>query len=88
MSRIKDLRAGGTDPRFCGQDSSDSDDMPRDEFLQLAHACDFLEHYSTCHTRDAITRFRGKGGMPDIYVVVDQKWKEIFREFTKDEFPK
>lgn len=75
------------DPRFCGSRSHDSDDMPREEFLQLSAACDFLEHYHLCHTSDKISRFRGKSDMPDIIVVSDPEWKAKLREFLKSEFP-
>jgi len=57
------------------------------EFIQLANACDFLEHYHLEHTDDTVTRFRGKGDRPDIYVVGDPEWKSKLREFLGPFFP-
>lgn len=49
-------------------------------FIQLARACDTLEHYHLEHSNDMVTRFRGKSkgrsASADIYVVSDPEWKK------------
>ncbi len=62
------------------------------EFVQLAQACDFLEHYHLEHTDDMVTRFQGKlgtseGDRPDIYVVSDPEWKRKMGELVAPIFP-
>jgi hypothetical protein len=56
------------------------------EFIQLADACDFLEHYHIEHTDDKVTRFRGKlkgySVCADIYVMSDPAEKQAFAQFA------
>lgn len=62
----------------------------REEFVQLADSCNFLEHYHLHHSDDMITRFRGKSASArtaDIYVVSDPEWKKKIREFVAAAFP-
>ena len=56
-------------------------------FVQLNDACNFLEHYHLEHTEDMVTRFRGKTGRSDIYVVSDPAWKEKIAELMRLIFP-
>ena len=62
------------------------------EFVQLAQACDFLEHYHLEHTDGMVTRFRGKlgtseGDRPDLYIVSDLEWKRKMAELAAPIFP-
>ncbi len=59
----------------------------REEYIQLADSCDFLERYHMNHTFDMVTRFRGKNGRPDIYVVGDPQWKERMGALCAPIFP-
>lgn len=60
--------------------------MDRGEYEQLANSCNFLEHYHLEHTTDKVTRFRGKNGNPDIYVVSDPEWRQKLRDTTQEIF--
>jgi hypothetical protein len=72
---------------LCDESKRGTEMETREEYMQLAAACDFLEHYHIAHTDDMISRFRGKGGRPDIYIVSDKAWKSKLRNFTKSIFP-
>jgi len=56
-------------------------------FVRLSDACDFLEHYHLEYTEDVVTRFMGKGGRPDIYIVSDPAWKERIYGLVRLIFP-
>jgi hypothetical protein len=68
---------------------SDKPDLAnKEEYIQLADSCNFLEHYHLHHSDDMITRFRGKGpNGTDIYVVSDPEWKEKLRACVAPVFP-
>lgn len=62
-------------------------EMSRQDYMDLATACDVLEKYHRDQDDKAVTRFRGKrieGKSVDIYLVSDPHLVELLRDATEE----